>query len=98
MEVMEAMGMDVGTMARGRLKPSQDILEDMVVMVIAVDMDMEDMAMDVDTMARGRLTPKLGILEDMVDMAEDMDMVVMVMVDMAITVKIYWNLVQCQIT
>merc|ERR1719153_919911 len=96
-EVMEAMGIGVGTMARERLKLSQDILEVMVVMVIAVDM--EDMAMDVDTMARGRLTLKLGILVDMEDMAEDMDMGVMVMaVDMAITVKIYWNLVQCQIT
>merc|ERR1711962_417494 len=86
MEVMEAMGMDVVTMARGRLKPSQDILEVMVVMAIAVDM--EDMAMDMDTMAKGRLTLKLGILEHMVDTAEDMDMVVMVMVDMAITVKL----------
>merc|ERR1719376_324146 len=73
----EVMDMAVDTMAREKLKPSQDILEVMVVMVIAVDM--EDMAMDVDTMARGRLTLKLGILEDMVDMVEDMDMAVMVM-------------------
>merc|ERR1719376_31195 len=35
--VMVAMGMAVDTMARGRLKPSQDILEDMVVMVMGVD-------------------------------------------------------------
>merc|ERR1719435_420374 len=40
---MEVMDMDVDIMARGRLKPSPDILEDMVVM--AVDMDMEVMDM-----------------------------------------------------
>merc|ERR1711970_1095331 len=84
MEVMEAMGMAVGIMARGRLKPSQDISEVMEVMVIA-----EDMAMDMDTTVRGRLMLRLGTLEDMVVMAEDMDMVVMVMaVDMAIMVKL----------
>merc|ERR1719513_251805 len=42
-EVMVATDMDAVTMARGRLKLNQDILEDMVVM--AVDMDMEVMAM-----------------------------------------------------
>merc|ERR1719312_1278053 len=50
MEVMEVTGMGVDIMVRERLKPSQDILEAMVVMVMAVDM--EDMAMAVDTMAR----------------------------------------------
>merc|ERR1712088_1169662 len=72
MEVMVAMGMDVATMARGRLKLSQDILEDMVVMVMVVDMVVMDM--DVDTMARGRLMLNQDILEDMVVMAADMDM------------------------
>merc|ERR1712113_550794 len=85
MEVMEAMDMAVVTMARGRLKLSQDILEDMVVMVM--DVDMEAMDMDVDIMERGRLMPSQDILEDMVDMAVDMDMEVMDMVDMAIMVK-----------
>merc|ERR1719153_912250 len=75
MEVMEDMDMAVGTMARGRLKLSQDILEDTVVMVM--DVDMEVMDMDVDTMERGRLMLNQDI---MVDTAEDMDMVVMVMV------------------
>merc|ERR1711887_321305 len=84
MEVMEDMDMAVDTMARGRLKLSQDILEDTVVMVM--DVDMEVMDMDVDTMERGRLMLNQDI---MVDTAEDMDMVVMVMVvDMAITVKL----------
>merc|ERR1719317_1221587 len=36
--VMEVMDMDVDTMARERLKQSQDILEAMVVMAMAVDM------------------------------------------------------------
>merc|ERR1712212_590823 len=53
MEVMVAMGMAVVTMERGMLKPSQDILEDMAVMVMDVDMVVMDM--DVDTMGRGRL-------------------------------------------
>merc|ERR1711887_234330 len=52
MEVMEDMDMAVVTMVRGRLKLrlklSQDILEDMVVMVM--DVDMEVMDMDVDIM------------------------------------------------
>merc|ERR1712055_949104 len=78
-------GMAVDTMARGRLKLSQDILEDMVVMVMDVDMVVMDM--DVDTMARGRLMLSQDILEDMVVMAADMDMEVMDMVDMAIMVK-----------
>merc|ERR1719495_1004829 len=46
-EVMVAMDMAVVTMARGRLKLSQDILEDMVVMAVDMDMgamDMVDMA------------------------------------------------------
>merc|ERR1719250_481385 len=46
------MDMDVGTMARGRLKLSQDILEDMVVMAVDMDMggmDMEDMAIMVNS-------------------------------------------------
>merc|ERR1711887_481816 len=43
MEVMVAMDMAVDTMARGRLKLSQDILEDMVVMVMDVDMEVMDM-------------------------------------------------------
>merc|ERR1712168_503281 len=47
MEVMVPMDMDVDIMARGRLKLSQDILEDMVAM--AVDMDTE--AMDLVDMA-----------------------------------------------
>ena len=85
MEVMVVMDMAVVTMARGRLKPSQDILEDMVVMVMDVDMVVMDM--DVDTMARGRLMLNQDILEDMVVMAVDMDMEVMDMVDMAIMVK-----------
>merc|ERR1712180_62958 len=65
--VMEAMDMDVDTMARGRLKPklllklmlSQDTSEAMAAMDMAVDMVMEAMDMDVDTMARGRLKLKL---------------------------------------
>merc|ERR1712158_9677 len=85
MEVMEDMGMAVDTMARGRLKLSQDILEDMVVMVMAVDMEVMDM--DVDIMERGRLMLSQDILEDMEVMAADMDMEVMGMVDMAIMVK-----------
>merc|ERR1719489_401742 len=40
--VMEAMDMAEVTMARGRLKLSQDILEDMVVMVMDVDMEVMD--------------------------------------------------------
>merc|ERR1712055_820840 len=85
MEVMVAMGMDVVTMARGRLKLSQDILEDMVVMVMVVDMVVMDM--EVDTMERGRLMLSPDILEDMVVMAMDMDMGAMDMVDMVIMVK-----------
>merc|ERR1719435_796023 len=42
-EVMVAMDMAEVTMARGRLKLSQDILEDMVVMVMDVDMEAMDM-------------------------------------------------------
>merc|ERR1719320_1972031 len=45
MEGMVAMAMDVDTMARERLKQSQDILEVMEVMDMAVDMEV--MAMDV---------------------------------------------------
>merc|ERR1711862_262933 len=75
--VMEVTGMDVDIMVRERLKPSQDILEVMVVMVMVVDM--EDMAMDVDTMARGKQMLNLDILEDTVDIAEDMATVVMAM-------------------
>merc|ERR1719260_703005 len=71
MEVMEAMDMAVDTMARGRLKLSQDILEDMVVMVMDVDMEVMDMA--VDTMARGKLKQSQDILEDMVVMVMDVD-------------------------
>merc|ERR1712002_1274258 len=87
--VMEVMDMDVDTMARGRLKLmlSQDISEDMVDMVMAVDMVMEVTDMDVDTMERGRLKLSQGILEDMVVMVVDMDMVVTDMVDMVIMVK-----------
>merc|ERR1711954_496843 len=80
-EVMVAMDMDVGTMARERLKLSQDILEDMVVMVMDVDMVVMDM--DVDIMARGRLMLNQDILEDMVVMAVVTDMEAMAMVDMA---------------
>merc|ERR1719308_420106 len=80
--VMEVMDMDVDTMARERLKQSQDILEVTEVMDMAVDM--EDMAMDVDTMAKEKQMLNLDILEGMVDMA----MVVMAMaVDMAIMVE-----------
>merc|ERR1712105_108973 len=85
MGVMEAMDMAVVTMARGRLKLSPDILEDMVVMAMDVDMEVMDMAVDI--MARGRLMLSHDILEDMVVMAVDMDMEVMGMVDMAIMVK-----------
>merc|ERR1719244_759601 len=65
------MDMAVDTMARGRLKLSQDILEDMVVMVMVVDMEVMDMAMD--TMARGKLKLSQDILEDMVVMVMDVD-------------------------
>merc|ERR1711990_65109 len=85
MEVMVVMDMAVVTMARGKLKPSQDILEDMVVMVMGVDMEVMDM--DVDTMERGRLMLSQDILEDMVVMDVDMDMEVMDMVDMATMFK-----------
>merc|ERR1712029_328252 len=79
---MEAMDMDVDTMARGRLKLklllklmlSQDTSEAMVAMDIAVDMAMEAMDMDVDTMERGRLKLSPDILEDTVVMVVDMDM------------------------
>merc|ERR1711964_600267 len=74
---MEDMVMDVDTMARGRLKLklSQDILEDMDMVIEAmVDMDMVVMVMVVDPMARGRPKLSQAILEDMVDM----DIVVMV--------------------
>merc|ERR1719342_660870 len=78
--VMEVMDMDVDTMARERLKQSQDILEDMEVMDMAVDMEV----MDVDTMVKGKQMLNLDILEGMVDMA----MVVMAMaVDMVIMVE-----------
>merc|ERR1712112_331908 len=84
-EVMVATDMGVVTMARGRLKLSQDILEDMVVM--AMDVDMVVMDMDVDIMARGRLRLNQDILEDMVVMAVVTDMEAMAMVDMDIMVK-----------
>merc|ERR1719376_819213 len=45
MVVMEVMDTDMDTMARGTLKLSQDILEDMGVMVVV--MDMVDMAIAV---------------------------------------------------
>merc|ERR1712243_449620 len=41
--VMEVTDMDVDTMERGRLKLSQGILEDMVVMVVDMDMVVTDM-------------------------------------------------------
>jgi len=85
-EVMVAMDMDGGTMARERLKLNQDILEDMVVM--DMDVDMVVMDMDVDIMARGRLMLNQDILEDMVVMAVVMDMEAMAMVDMDIMVKL----------
>jgi len=85
MEVMVVMGMAVVTMARGRLKPSQDILEDMVVMVMVGDMEVMDM--DVDIMERERLKLSQDILEDMVVMAVDMAMVVTDMGAMVIMVK-----------
>merc|ERR1719250_397299 len=81
MEVMEVMGMDVDIMVRERLKPSQDILEVMVVMVMVVDM--EDMAMEVDTMARGK--PKLWLRLSQDIFPEDMAMEDMVMVVMEVT-------------
>merc|ERR1719495_2099474 len=92
---MEAMDMDVDTMARGRLKLklllklmlSQDTSEAMAAMVTAVDTAMEAMDMDVDTMERGKLKLSQDISEDMVVMVVDMDMVVTDMVDMVITVK-----------
>merc|ERR1711970_170324 len=90
MEVMVVMDMAVDTMARERLKPSQDILEDMVVMVMGVDMGVMDM--DVDTMARERLMLNQDILEDMVAMAVDMDTGAMDMVDMAIMVEFLLSL------
>merc|ERR1712168_1016249 len=76
MGAMVAMGMAVDTMARERLKLSQDILEDMAVM-----------DMDVDIMARGWLMLNQDISEDMVVMAVHMGMEVMDMVDMAIMVR-----------
>merc|ERR1711942_447891 len=82
-EVMVATDMDVVTMARGRLKLNQDILEDMVVM----DVDMVVMDMDVGIMARGRLILNQDILEDMVVMAVVTDTEAMAMVDMDIMVK-----------
>merc|ERR1719347_1120872 len=84
-EVMVATDMDVDTMARGRLKLSQDILEVMVVMVMDVDMVVMDM--DVGIMTRGRLMLNQDILEDMVVMAVVTDMEAMAMVDMDIMVK-----------
>merc|ERR1712098_977856 len=92
-EVMEAMDMDVDTMAREtqmlnqlrRLKLNLVILEVMVVMATAVDM--EDMDMAVDTMARGRLKLSQATSEDMAGMVVGMDMGVMDMVDMAIMVN-----------
>merc|ERR1711875_183537 len=91
MEGMVAMAMDVDTMARERLKQSQDILmKDILVEVMEVmnmAMDMEVMAMDVDTMAKGKQMLNLEFLDHMVDMAMvDMAMVVMAMVDMAMAV------------
>merc|ERR1711875_165012 len=84
-EVMVATDMDVDTMAKGRLKLNQDILEDMVVM--GMDVDMVVMGMDVGIMARGRLMLNQDILEDMVVMAVDMDTEAMDMGDMDIMVK-----------
>merc|ERR1719430_1909556 len=92
MEVMEAMDMAVDTMARGKLKLSQDILEDMVVMVM--DVDMEAMVMDVDIMERGKLMLNQDILEDMVVMDVDMDIGAMDMVDMAIMVELLLVLIK----
>ena len=88
MEDMVVMGMGVDITAKGRLKPSQDILEVMGVMVMDVDTDTEAMAMDVDTMAKGKQMLNLDILEVMVDMAEDMAMVVMAMVGLDIMVEL----------
>merc|ERR1719376_678493 len=59
------MGMDVATMARGRLKLSQATFPE--------DMDMVAMGMDVATMARGRLKLSQDILEDMVVMVMDVE-------------------------
>merc|ERR1711872_726230 len=89
-EVMEAMDMDVDTMAREtqmlsqllKLMLNQDICpEDMVMevmdmVVMATDVDMEDMDMAVDTMARGRLKLSLVILEVTVVMAIAVDIMV----------------------
>merc|ERR1719320_1211783 len=85
MEVMEVTGMDVDIMVRERLKPSQDILEVMVGMVMVVDM--EEMAMEVDTMARGKQMLNLDILEDMVDIAADMVVMEVTGMDMDIMVR-----------
>merc|ERR1719357_935050 len=102
---MVVMVMVVDTMARGRLKLSQDILEDMVdmdivVMVMAMVMDMVDMAMDTD-MERGKLMLPLDtiiMVMDMVDMAMDMVMDTMVKQYLFISFSkfccIHWNLLE----
>merc|ERR1719312_2439489 len=59
MEVM--MNIDYIAMAREKLKQSQDILEVMEVMDMAVDMEV--MAMDVDTMAKGKQMLNLEFLD-----------------------------------
>merc|ERR1711962_1088128 len=58
---MEVTDMDVDTMERGRLKLSQDILEDMVVMVVDMDMvvmDMVDMVITVKFLQQFSSLPK----------------------------------------
>ena len=52
-EVMVATDMDAVTMARGRLKLNQDILEDMVVMAVDMDMGVMDMV-DMGIMVKSR--------------------------------------------
>ena len=52
-EVMVATDMDGVTMARGRLRLNQDILEDMVVMAVDMDMGVMDMV-DMVIMVKSR--------------------------------------------
>merc|ERR1712029_1170160 len=91
---MEAMDMDVDTMARGRLKLklllklmlSQDTSETMVAMDIAVDMAMEATVMDVDmeVMDMDVDTMERGKLKLSPDILEDM-VVMVVDMDMVVT-------------
>merc|ERR1712243_93925 len=86
MEVWVVMGVDF--MAKGRLKPSQDILEVIVVLVMDMETVTEALAMDVDSMERGKQMLNPDILEVIIDSPEDMAMVVMAVADMDIMVEL----------